>query len=238
MRLPIRNRIAAGALAVSLLLAPGCAADKDSTAAQLEKAAIAMDQGDYSVAESVLLALCPDLATCSDDILSLLGEARMGLGGVELTNLLDQLDPANRSSSSNQVFDAMNALFGTSAITAGDVASLQSAIDNLGSIGTPTTSDQTQLAVAAATHLVASVITLTSPDNGATFNSNLVTPALASVVTADLAILVNNATAVATTLGANDLTTDLNSLLVEIEGPNGDQVISAAELTAFVGALI
>ncbi|MBI5137764.1 MAG: hypothetical protein HZA24_10600 [Nitrospirae bacterium] len=229
-----------GLLAASLaLFTLGCGADKDSASAQLEKAMMAMDSGQYALAITYLDTLCPPPRTgCADEILSLVADAQMGLAGVELVNLIANLNAAAAGNSA--AFNSIIALFGAGAIDATDVTNLADSLATLQAVATPTTSTQLQTAVAAAAHLVASVAVAADPDGDGVYNAGAVDQPLVDAVMSDLTVVVDSAAAVDTALGAgsnSSLTQDLNGLIADIEGPGGNGVIDVAELQAFVGLL-
>lgn len=217
-----------------------CGVDDKTLEAQIEKAQIAIDRRDYASAEAILNALCPVLSTCRADILSLLAEAQMGLGRVDFLNLLDAVDQLadNPSPNSTDVFDVVDAMMGTGTLVQSEVDALQNAIDTLAAITSPTANEQLQLLVAAAAHMVASVLLATDPDNDGTFNTAGVDQTLADTVNADLDLVETNAAAVDDFLGGTtDITGDLEGLRDDIEGVGADGTVSVAELTTFVGSL-
>jgi len=215
-----------------------CAVDDSSLEAKLEKAQIAIDAGNYAAAEAILLALCPVLATCADNILALLGEAQMGAGGVDVLTLIAAMDGLATAGDDTAVFDVINAMFGSDGITAAEVANLNDAITTLQLIASPTADDDLQLATAAAAHMVGSVILQTDPDNDGVYDGGLVDSTLAASVTSDLVLVSSSAAAVDAFLaGTTDTTTDLSGLTEDVEGTGGDGVIDATELSTFVGTL-
>jgi len=231
-----------GVLALCLMLVPvGCAVQDDSAEAKLEKAMMAMDIGDYTTALAVLNALCPDPNACADHILSLMAEAQMGLSGIELLNLLNAVEAIGAGAGNTAVWAAVDSLFGVGGISAGDVASLGNAVATLQTLGAPTSSDQLQLAIAAAGHMVAAVTAVTDPGNTGTHNPAAITATELNAVVTDLLLIVTNVAAVDAALGTgSDLTGDLNGLTADIEAAGGGTVngtIELAELQAFVGAL-
>jgi len=215
-----------------------CGVDDKTLEAQLEKAQIAIDHRDYASAEAILQALCPVLATCRADILSLLAEAQMGSGRVDALSLLSQIDTLSASPTTADVFGVVDAMMGTDAFTTANVDDLQAAIDTLSAITSPTADQQFQLLLAAAAHMVASVALLTDPDNDGVYNSAAVTSGLATTVNTDLDLVEANAAAVDAYLGGTtDITGDLNDLRSGIEGAGADGTVSQAELTNFVASL-
>ena len=228
----MRNGFLAGALALGLMVAPlGCGVDDTSVEAQLEKAMMAMDAGNYNGALATLNALCPDINVCSDDILALLGEAQMGLAGIDLLGLLNQLTGTGTTNATT--FGAVDTLLGTGAP---DTASLQGALDALTQIAAPAASDQLRLAIAATAHMVATVVAVVDTNNDGVYNDP-VSAGLGVIVTQDLPLLVQGIDAVNAALGtASDLTTDLNNLLGGLDA-NGDSSISDTELQNFVNTL-
>jgi len=214
-----------------------CAVDDSTTAAKLEKAQIAIDKGDYGTAQAVLLDLCPVLASCPDNILALLAEAQMGSGGVDLLNLIAAMDGLS-GGDDTAVFDLLDAMFGAGGVTAGKVADLGDAITTLQLITGPTADDGLQLAMAAAAHMVGSVMLVTDPDNDNVYDGGAVDASLAATVTTDLLLVTASAAAVDAYLsGSTDATTNLEGLTADIEGPGGDGTIDAGELATFVGSL-
>ncbi len=228
----MRNGFLAGLLAIGLMTAPlGCGVDDTSVEAQMEKAMMAMDAGNYTSALATLNALCPDVTVCTDEILALLGEAQMGLAGIELFGLLDQLTGTTTNATT---FGAIDTLLGTGLP---DTASLQGALDALQQISTPAASDQLRLAVAAAAHMVATVVEVVDPNSTGVYTSAPVSAGLGVIVTQDLPLLVQGIDAVNASLGTTtDLTTDLNNLLAGLDA-NGDSTISDTELQNFVNTL-
>jgi hypothetical protein len=225
---------------LGVLLALGvtaCGVDDTSLEAQLEKARIAIDAGDYATAEAIVEALCPSLASCSDDLIALLAEAQMGLGGVDLLNLLSSVEDLVIVDNT-EVFDVVDAMFGTDGVDATAVADLLDAIATLQALAAPTATDQLQLAIASTAHLVASVMLATDPDNDDVYNTGGVDATLAATVTTDLNVVLANAQAVETFLGVNtEVTDDLEALRDQIEGAGADGTVTAAELSTFVGTL-
>jgi len=244
LRAPLRAtpRRAAFGLVLSLGLALGlglsaCAVDDATLEAKLEKAQMSIDQGNYAAAEALLLEICPVLAECPDHILALLAEAQMGAGGVDVLNLLAAMDGLS-TGDDTAVFDILDAMFGADGVTGAKVADLVNAIATLQTIAAPTANDTLQLAAAAAAHMVASVMLQTDPGNTGTFDSGLVDAPLAAAVTNDLLLVTSSAALVDAYLGGTtDATTDLGGLIEDIEGPGGDGVVDASELTTFVGSL-
>lgn len=222
------------ALAVGL---SACAVDDNTVAARLEKVQMAIDKGDYATAEAILLDMCPVLATCDDNLLALLAEAQMGLGGVDTLDLLASMDGLV-AGDDTVVFDLLDAMFGADGVTAQDVLDLSDAVTTLQLIAVPTANDGLQLALAAAAHMAASVMLATDPDNDNVYDPGAVDATLAATVTADLGLVTASANAVeAFLLGSTDVTSNLDGLVADIEGPGGDGVIDQAELAAFVGIL-
>jgi len=226
-------------LAVSLAFSvTACGVDDTTLEAQLEKAQMAIDRRDYASAEAILSALCPVLSVCRADILSLLAEAQMGSGRVDALNLLSLVDNLSATPGSTDVFDVVDAMFGTDPVVTANVDDLQAAIDTLSAIPSPTPDQQLQLLVAAAAHMVASVMLTTNPENDATWNAGAVDATLTATVNADLDLVEANAAAVDAYLGGTtDITGDLQGLRDDIEGPGADGTVSQAELTTFVGSL-
>jgi hypothetical protein len=214
-----------------------CAVDDATTAAQLEKAQIAIDRGDYATAQTVLLELCPVLASCPDNILSLLAEAQMGAGGVDVLTLIDAMDGLS-GGDNTAVFDLVDAMFGPGGVTASKVADLSDAVTTLQLIAGPTVDNGLELAMAAAAHMVGSVMLATDPDNDNVYDSGAVDAPLAATVTSDLLLVAASAAAVDAYLaGTTDATANLEGLTADIEGPGGNGTIDATELAAFVGSL-
>lgn len=224
--------------AVLALSVAACGVDDQTLEAQLEKAQMAIDRRDYASAEAILEALCPDPATCRDDIASLLAEAQMGSGGVDALDLLGAIDGLSATPGGTDVFDVVDAMFGTDPLASTRVDDLQAAIDTLSAIPSPTADEQLQFLVAAAAHMVASVLLATDPDNDGSFDTGGVDATLTATVNTDLTLVVDNAAAVDAFLGGGtDLTGDLSGLRDDIEGAGADGTVSQAELTAFVGSL-
>lgn len=225
---------------IGLLIALGlsaCAVQDGTVEARIEKAQMAIDRGDYAAARAILLDLCPVLTSCDDALLALLAEAQMGLGGVDVLNLIAAVDGLT-GSDNTAVFDVFDAMFGTAGVSAQAVADLGDAIATLGTIAAPVAGDQLQLAVAAAAHMAASVLLVTDPDNDGVYDTSGIDSTLAASITNDLLTVAASAAAVDAYLaGSTDVTTSLDGLIADIEGPGGDGVIDTAELTAFVGSL-
>jgi hypothetical protein len=215
-----------------------CGVDDQTLEAQLEKAQIAIDHRDYASAEAILEGLCPVLATCRADILSLLAEAQMGLGRVDALNLLSLVDTLPATPGTTDVFDVVDTMFGSDGFTSTNVDDLQSAIDTLSAIPSPTADEQFQLLVAATAHMVAAVLLATDPDNNGVFDTGGVTAGLTTTVNTDLDTVETNAAAVDAYLGGTtDITGDLAGLRADIEGASPDGTVSQAELTTFIGSL-
>jgi hypothetical protein len=237
-----RIRTAWRPAACGFLLALGlglsaCAVDDNTLEARLEKARISIDKGDYATAEALLQEICPVLADCPDNILALLGEAQMGAGGVDVLNLISAMDGLS-AGDDTAVFDLVDAMFGPGGVDAGQLSDLANAIVTLQTIATPTADSTLELAMAAAAHMVGSVMLTTDPDNTGVFNSGAVDAPLAATVTSDLVLVTDSAAAVDAFLaGTTDATTNLEGLTADIEGPGGNGVIDAGELAAFVGSL-
>jgi hypothetical protein len=229
------QRVYAGVLALGLMIAPlGCGVDDTSTEAQLEKAMMALDDGNFSSAEAIMLALCPDLNTCPADFLALLSDAQMGIAGVEIGSLLANLDMAIAGTTGT--FDSALQLFGLDGVVAADVTTLANSIVTLQTIAVPTDSDNLQLAIASAAHLVAAVTDAASTDGGQTFTNAaavLGDATLLAAVNADLTQIANSLAAI-----NSAYTADLTNLTVDLEGGVvGDGVISDVELQTFLGLL-
>lgn len=236
------RKLVAGVTACFLtLFLAACGPNDDTDLARLEAAKIAIDAGDYASAEALLLTFCTDpldVATCDPSILELLAEARMGLGGVDLLNLLaayDGLVPTGNT----DAFVLIDAMFGPGGVTAQSVADLQNALDTLAQIASPTADEELMTAVAAATHLAASIILAADPDGDGVYDTTGVNmTALTATVANDLAIVQASAAAVDAALGGtSDITSALDGLVADIEAAGGGVVngtIEQAELTNFI----
>lgn len=237
----MKRGLLTGLLAAGLALFTfGCGADKNGASAQLEKAMMALDSGNYTLAMSYLDVICPAPRTgCADHILTLIADAQMGLSGVELVNLITNLNTAVAGNTA--AFNSISALFGAGPIDSTDVANLAASLATLQSVASPTTSSQLQTAVAAAAHMVASVASVADPDGDGVYNPAAITQPVVDAVMNDLTVVLANAAAVDTALGSNsNLTADLNGMIADIEAAGGGTVngtIEVGELQAFVALL-
>lgn len=231
---------------LGVLLALGvtaCGVDDTSLEAQLEKARIAIDAGDYASAEGIVEALCiapPASPTnCSDELLALLAEARMGQGGVDLLSLLSDVDGV-LGTDSTTVFLALAGMFAATGVPPDALTDLQDAIAALEAIAVPTASDQLQLAVAYATHLVATIVGEADPGNTGTYTSAGLTGASVTAANIDLPkIITSSQAAEALLIGftGTDVTDGLEALRDHIEGPGADGTVTLTELQAYVDTL-
>jgi len=221
-------------LALALSLA-GCGLDDATLEAQVEKARIAIDAGDYAAAQATLEALCPVLAVCPDDILSLLAEAYMGQGGVDVLTFLEQVDLG----SAPTTFDLLTGMLGTTD-SATKLAELDDALAALAAIPARTADEEFQYAVASACHAAMAIVDATF--DGTNYNAGAVDATLTATVVADLEVVLPSLDEVAAALlgGTSDATDELNAMVAELGGsanPDNTVTLTQGQLATFVGTL-
>jgi len=224
---------------LGLELVSGCA-DESSREALIEAAAIAIDNTDYATAVTILEGLCPDVTRCSDNVLALLAQARMGLAGVDLVNLITVLESVPVGGS-NLGFTTLDAMFGPppdGGVTDDDVTRLEGAILALKNVNAPTAADYLDMALSAGAHLVASVMRAADSNNDGIWDALGITElnALAGVVEADLVLLETSMAAVEASLGGGTTLTDsIGRLRADINGGTG--VVTGVDLGAYIVTL-
>lgn len=221
---------------LALTLTAGCA-DKTSHEALLEQASMAIDKADYASAVAILEGLCPDETACSDEVLALLAQARMGLSGVDTFSLLTAFDTGGAGSTF--VFNTLDAMFGTGGVTLDDVTRLQDAITSLQNVDQPTAADNLDLALAAAAHLVASIRFAADPGYTGTWKApaGVELTALTAAINADLVLVQNNVAAVEAALGQpSTLTTQIDQMIADLTGA-GALPVTEVQVAAYIGTL-
>jgi len=237
----------AGALAAALL---GCGdanlfdgLSEDTSAARVEAAKIAIDDGRFSEAIAILEGLCgADTAapTCDDETATLLAAAYAGRGGLNTFDLIPNVVNTNSGSAAGG-FASFSTLF--LAPTADQKNDMHVAVAILSNLSNPSSDQSLQLAIVAMTDIVITLgVDLTGgfqPNTGLPNNR----PDLSTVQSAetadqtvtrtseDLALVVQGVNG--TGLVNEDVIDDINQVRSTMD-VNHDGTVSPAEVQAFV----
>jgi hypothetical protein len=157
-------------------------ADDDATAAQIEAAKIAIDDGNFNEAIAILQGLCgtsTTAPTCDAETASLLASAFAGRAGVNVFDLIENsVDVGSGTTlSSLSTFSLL-----LSAPTPADKSDMHNAVEILAGLANPTANQNLQMAIYAMADAVVTVgVDLTNGFNPSTGFPNTVPPNGAAV---------------------------------------------------------
>lgn len=222
-------------------------AEDDTTAAEVESAKIAIDDGNFTGAIAILQGLCgtsTSAPTCDAETASLLASAFAGRAGLNVFDLIENSVTIGSGSTLGSLSTFSTLL---SAPTAGDKGDLHTAVDILAGLSNPTPNQYLQLAIYAMADAVVTVgVDLTDGFHPTTGHPNTVPPDAPAVQAVDATegTLLQVATDLDRTLdglaGAGlqneDLRDDIEQLEREIDADN-DGAVSADEMQQFLDGL-
>lgn len=145
-------------------------ADEDSKEARTEEALIAMDDGDYDTAISILSSLV-DSHPDDDTLIQYLSSAYAGSAGLDTLDLIEVIDELDDAGSSGSI-DMVGLVLGGDAgqLSSDEVdaklADIEEAIAILSTIGTLNEDQRIQLGVLSVTHLSLTLADLIMDDRG------------------------------------------------------------------------
>ena len=213
--------------------------DDNTTAAKVESAKIAIDDGNFTQAISILQELCgtsTTAPTCDGETASLLASAFAGRAGVNVFDLI-----ADSGGSLSGTTLASLSIFSLQFVapTAGEKDDLHQSVEILANLANPTANQSLQMAVYAMADAVVTVgVDLTGGFDSDTGRPNT-TPADAGVIQNQTLSQVANDLALVLVgldesgLGNEDLKDDILRLDEEID-QNQDGDVSAAEMYSFL----
>lgn len=216
-------------------------ADKNSDAAKQEQAQMDINSGNYATAITTLAALCPNngsgVPTCpTAELTQELASAYMGSAGLDVLTLVKTLDAANKGTNTNVDFANISTSIGLSSAVstsptdiaaantanAAHLASINSAIQVLSSLPSPTADQQLQLGIAQAS---AAVIAIGSTTGGYDSNGIPMTCggncATSSTIGAALSANVPGTTTPAALYAANQLFSASSNINSSVAGNTG-----------------